>query len=454
MVDSSYYYNGGLAEIVARPSPLTFSFVRHWFTGSTSLGLAMELLGLPYVKRNEPVVALVNGQLMVNLIEEEKTLYQNTLFSYITQQQFADVPGLHLNWQKIIRPASWLGTLKLLQKQSIWIAKPEAVVTLAEKLESLIPEPDQTTTLKQVDRVLTEQVWTYVIAIGTLAEFFATFVRRECKDEKIMHFLSQQIAREDWFFLSVKDQFQVKSGQMTIANYLLIYGMRADQDYELTCPRWFEIPQEIEKRIDQSMPAPRVDIEKPQVLEKMDKFITALIRLQIFRTQSRRKALIFINSLRQSILKQAGQTNIKYKLREQLLNLHDDTTPYVFNIKLNQENTFPKNGEGTGVSKGIALGRVKQIRSVTAIIPAGVICIFPQASPEFSILFPRCKGIIFLQGGPTSHGAIVAREYGVPALVDVRAKNIPDGKLIEIDGVSGKWNISPGVKPVHLSGGR
>jgi phosphoenolpyruvate-protein kinase (PTS system EI component) len=49
--------------------------------------------------------------------------------------------------------------------------------------------------------------------------------------------------------------------------------------------------------------------------------------------------------------------------------------------------------------------------------------------------------MIFLRGGQTSHGSIVAREFGIPAIIDNKAQGIKDGVILEMDGDAGEWRI-------------
>lgn len=86
-----------------------------------------------------------------------------------------------------------------------------------------------------------------------------------------------------------------------------------------------------------------------------------------------------------------------------------------------------------GVSKGLARGKILNVNSVKQIIPNNCIGIFPTSGVKFTSQFLKCKGIIFLNGGMTSHGAILAREFDIPAIINPFAK-IEDGILVEIDG--------------------
>ena len=106
-----------------------------------------------------------------------------------------------------------------------------------------------------------------------------------------------------------------------------------------------------------------------------------------------------------------------------------------------QTKTSHTTGKGTPVSVGTAKGVVRQLSDPNETVPSGTIGVFPNASPEFSILFPKCVGLIFARGGQTSHGAIVAREFGIPAIVEKNALAIPDGATISLHGADGTWRV-------------
>jgi pyruvate,water dikinase len=59
--------------------------------------------------------------------------------------------------------------------------------------------------------------------------------------------------------------------------------------------------------------------------------------------------------------------------------------------------------------------------------------------PSWTPLLSRAAGLVLETGGPLSHGAIVARELGIPAVLSVnRATSIiADGDIIEVDGYAG-----------------
>ena len=94
-----------------------------------------------------------------------------------------------------------------------------------------------------------------------------------------------------------------------------------------------------------------------------------------------------------------------------------------------------------GVSSGIVRGTALNITSEKQAIPKGCIGIFPTSGTKHTRQFSKCAGIIFANGGMTSHGAIFTREFNIPAAVSPRLK-IPDGTNVLIDGSTGKIIIS------------
>ncbi|WP_458190690.1 PEP/pyruvate-binding domain-containing protein [Haladaptatus sp. NG-WS-4] len=95
---------------------------------------------------------------------------------------------------------------------------------------------------------------------------------------------------------------------------------------------------------------------------------------------------------------------------------------------------------GTGVSSGVVEGVARIIRDPkTATVERGEILVAPSTDPGWTPLFLNAAGLVSEVGGAVSHGALVAREYGLPAVVSVpeATKRIRTGQRIRIDGSSG-----------------
>jgi pyruvate,water dikinase len=98
-------------------------------------------------------------------------------------------------------------------------------------------------------------------------------------------------------------------------------------------------------------------------------------------------------------------------------------------------------GASTGRVSGIA--RVLDDSSHVPEIAPHEVLVVQQADVGWTPLFLTAAGIVAELGGPLSHASVVAREYGVPAVVNVRdaTRLIATGDRIEIDGDAGTVRI-------------
>lgn len=93
-------------------------------------------------------------------------------------------------------------------------------------------------------------------------------------------------------------------------------------------------------------------------------------------------------------------------------------------------------------SFGRARGRAVQVRSpadAPAALPDGAVLVVPAILPSLAYLLPRARALVTEHGGATSHGATLAREYGVPAVLGAPgASAIADGEGLFVDGAAGR----------------
>jgi pyruvate,water dikinase len=73
----------------------------------------------------------------------------------------------------------------------------------------------------------------------------------------------------------------------------------------------------------------------------------------------------------------------------------------------------------------------------------GEVLVAPSTDPGWTPLFLTAAGLVMEMGGTMSHGAVVAREYGIPAVVGVpdAAKRITTGQRITVDGSAGTVSL-------------
>jgi phosphohistidine swiveling domain-containing protein len=95
---------------------------------------------------------------------------------------------------------------------------------------------------------------------------------------------------------------------------------------------------------------------------------------------------------------------------------------------------------GTPASAGTATGRVRVVMDpVGAHLEPGEILVAPSTDPGWTPLFMPAGALVLELGGVISHGAVVAREYGIPAVVGVvdATSRLHDGQTVTVDGASG-----------------
>ena len=95
---------------------------------------------------------------------------------------------------------------------------------------------------------------------------------------------------------------------------------------------------------------------------------------------------------------------------------------------------------GTPASPGIARGTAHVIRSpVGARLEPGEVLVAPSTDPGWTPLFLTAGALVMEMGGMMSHGAVVAREYGIPAVVGVpdATGRIATGDQVTVDGSAG-----------------
>ncbi len=101
--------------------------------------------------------------------------------------------------------------------------------------------------------------------------------------------------------------------------------------------------------------------------------------------------------------------------------------------------------EGIPVCPGIYEGQVKILKSPedASRLEKGDILVTKATNPAWTPLFLEIGGLITEMGGPISHGSVIAREYGIPAIAGIReaTSRFKNGQKIRLNGETGKVEI-------------
>jgi len=315
--------------------------------------------------------------------------------------------------------------------------------------------------------------------------------------EKILH------AGEPWS-VRVEELKQVKEGQELLADlsgFLRANGARSAGEFELAIPRWREDPSFLVKILQKYVSC----VEKGayhDVYERRRRQQRAVDEIKALLSPFKRS--VFMRLLSSYSTYSTLRENMKYRLMEgyaqlrqvfmeisrvlidrKVLNKKEDifflTMPEILALVKNPDRVEDKQAlirrrreqhnfwesqkkrdvvigswvedasgtaaelTGIGCSPGLAEGfaRVLFDPSEAGCLEPGEILVAPHTDPGWTPLFLACKAIITEIGGFLSHGATVAREYGIPAVLNVKEATlrIRTGDFLRVDGTNGLVTI-------------
>ena len=107
---------------------------------------------------------------------------------------------------------------------------------------------------------------------------------------------------------------------------------------------------------------------------------------------------------------------------------------------------------GGAASPGVASGPVRVISGPAefARLRPGDVLVCQATDPAWTPLFASASAVVAETGGLLSHAAIVAREYGIPAVLGVleATTRLHDGQVVTVDGGAGRVRIEESARPV------
>ena len=112
---------------------------------------------------------------------------------------------------------------------------------------------------------------------------------------------------------------------------------------------------------------------------------------------------------------------------------------------------------GSPVSPGVVEGPVRVVfQPHDARLAPGEILVCPATDPAWTPLFLVASGLVMEVGGLMTHGSVVAREYGIPAVVGVSqaTARLKTGQRVRVDGTAGQVTILEDSNPPEGSDGR
>jgi pyruvate,water dikinase len=276
----------------------------------------------------------------------------------------------------------------------------------------------------------------------------------------------------------------VGDGKREIEDFIAEFGHRAPGEMELSVPRWRESPDVIKRMTEQCKAAPQHRNEDP--LSDLDERLAAegarsysrrvrrlaaaasdllqyretgkdylMMGYELLRDCAveldRRWALdglVFFITWEELLKGPSGITSLRDELPERRLRYEaaqrlrtgavitgDDVAQLGVSAT-----TDPSARKATPISPGLATGMVCIMHSSTEDreLPENCILVCESTDPGWMPLLARSTGLVVERGGILSHGALIARDLGIPALVLPDATSVlKDGQVITLDGATG-----------------
>ncbi|TFG28067.1 MAG: hypothetical protein EU532_06160 [Promethearchaeota archaeon] len=158
---------------------------------------------------------------------------------------------------------------------------------------------------------------------------------------------------------------------------------------------------------------------------------------------------LFLEEIKELISDKNRNLELKKKIKKRINNFkkYEDSLPPKFLIgskEFDDVRQYNKDSEiykGIPASYGIITGPVHIITNIAQIstIQSGEILIVPRTDPGWTPVFSKIGGLITETGGILSHGAVVSREYGIPAVTNVTkaTKLFQDNQMVYLNGYNG-----------------
>ena len=272
--------------------------------------------------------------------------------------------------------------------------------------------------------------------------------------------------------------------------FLERFGQRGTNEMELAQPRWSEAPEELSKLVAggtlHSVPSASVENDWSKFADEArlggpqrDQFQQQVERLRTYlglREAGKHNLLLGYAVIRRSLVELdrrfslgggiffltpadlgelvagkdfSGPIAAARKRRQTELSL--EVPPVLFSDDLDaigRSLPEPEGGdrlEGVPLSAGECAGPALVLTEPTAVPPGeeGYVLVCPTTDPAWVPLFVRAKGLVMETGGVLSHGAIVAREFGLPAVAGLPGVTqiLKTGQTIRVDGGRGTVTV-------------
>jgi pyruvate,water dikinase len=244
-------------------------------------------------------------------------------------------------------------------------------------------------------------------------------------------------------------------GQLSLAELLEAIGHRGPAEMEVAEPRWSEIPERLAQQVAAVRPRPEsARVDHGELARWLSLRETARHWLMLGWAEIRRNLLALdrrlglqggIFWLHLEELCGPDLDKIAQRRQHHRLLLSIPCPVVLFSDDLEAIGRAPAPSaqggglRGTPLSWGSAEGPALVVGHVDEIPTEaqGYVLVCPSTDPGYTLAMTRCLALVVETGGVLSHGAIVARELGLPAVSNIPIHQLASGQRLRVDGQTG-----------------
>jgi len=245
------------------------------------------------------------------------------------------------------------------------------------------------------------------------------------------------------------------AGTLSQPELLLRIGHRANGEMELAIPRWSEAPQELQAELERLQPATAQNHQPDHPDHEWLRLRELGRHWLMFGWAEIRRTLLALDRtlelegnifwLTPAELVTPDRDLIAQRRRRHRLLQSIACPAVIFSDDLEAigrpvaSAAAGAQEQGTALSWGVAEGPARVVQRPEQIGPGerGYVLVCPSTDPAYTAAMSRARALVVETGGVLSHGAIVARELGLPAVANIAIGRIRDGQPLRVDGQQG-----------------
>ena len=458
-----------VAETLPHPTPMSWAIVERMLSLRGAYGKLYRELGYdpdPELGK-ESVAELICGRPYINLSREPRLYFKDFPFAYPLARLKADPrlasyptpevdlslarPGfwgrLPATFWKMLRVQSRLGHLRRAFAREL---RERIAPAFLGRLKVLAEESLESLTVEALRQRLESLICLVV----------DDFAGDSLKASAFAHLVSQgkppQIPRLDPETDLAGLMRAGATGQLSLEELLKRIGHRGAGEMELANPRWNEVPEKLRAELTRIGPA----AAPGRVGDTPDHEWLRLRELGrhwlMFGWAELRRTLLALDRalaleggifwLRPEELGAVNPDLVAQRRREHRLLQSIACPPVIFSDDLEaigrvmaEPAACGRQERGTGLSWGVAEGTALVVERPEQVPDdeSGYILVCPSTDPAYTAAMSRACALLVETGGVLSHGAIVARELGLPAVANLPLGLFRSGQRVRVDGQAG-----------------